>query len=120
MLRVSSRQLNSPPGALAQLPVTDVQVQRVLSRSPLQFGAPNFAGIGSPNDGYSEEALFHTIDAQLSYAFKNGPLQGLTLYLEGRNLNNAALTTYNNGDPRQLTNWQKYGASFRTGVSYKY
>jgi hypothetical protein len=30
------------------------------------------------------------------------------------------LTTYNNGDPRQLTNWQKYGASFRTGVSYKY
>ena len=86
----------------------------------VQFGAPNFAGIGSPNDGYSEEALFHTIDAQLSYAFKNGPLQGLTLYLEGRNLNNAALTTYNNGDPRQLTNWQKYGASFRTGVSYKY
>jgi iron complex outermembrane receptor protein len=86
----------------------------------VQFGVPNFAGFGSPNDGYSEESLYHTIDAQLSYAFKNGPLQGLTLYLEGRNLNNAAVTTYNNGDPRQLTNWQKYGASYRTGVSYKY
>jgi iron complex outermembrane receptor protein len=86
----------------------------------VQFGVPNFAGYGTANDGYSEEIPFRTIDAQLSYAFKHGPLNGLSIYLEGRNLNNAPLITYNNGDPRQLTNWQKYGASYRTGVSYKF
>ncbi len=86
----------------------------------VQFGVPNFAGLGSPGDGYSEEIPYHTIDAQLSYAFKSGPLKGLTLYLEGRNLNNEPLITYNNGDPRQLANWQKYGAAYRSGASYKF
>jgi iron complex outermembrane receptor protein len=86
----------------------------------VQFGVPNFAGLGSPGDGYSEEIPFHTIDAQVSYAFKSGLLKGLTLYLEGRNLSNAPLITYNNGDSRQLANWQKYGASYRTGASYKF
>ena len=86
----------------------------------MTFGVPNYANTGSSNDGFSEEQPFHTIDAQLSYAFKNGALKGLTFYLDGRNLNNAALTTYNNGDPRQLMNWQKYGAAYRSGVSYKF
>jgi iron complex outermembrane receptor protein len=86
----------------------------------VQFGPPNFAGAGSANDGYSEETPFHSIDAQLSYAFRSGPLNGFSIYVEGRNLNNAALVTYNNGDPRQLANWQKYGASYRSGVSYKF
>jgi len=87
----------------------------------VQFGAPNFAGAGSPNDGYSVEIPYHTIDAQLSYAFTKGsPLHGVTLYLEGRNLNNAPQVTYQNGDPRQLTNWQRYGATYRTGISYKF
>jgi iron complex outermembrane receptor protein len=86
----------------------------------VQFGVPNFAGLGSPGDGYSEEIPYHTVDAQVSYAFRWGPLKGLTLYLEGRNLNDAPLITYNNGDPRQLANWQKYGASYRTGASYKF
>ena len=86
----------------------------------VQFGVPNFAGLGSPGDGYSEEIPYHTVDAQVSYAFRWGPLKGLTLYLEGRNLNNAPLITYNNGDPRQLTNWQKFGAAYRGGASYKF
>ena len=84
------------------------------------LGAPTPANFGTPNDGYSTEIPFHTIDAQVSYAFKSGALNGLTLYLEGRNLNNAPLIQYNNGDPRQLGNWQKYGASYRSGVSYKF
>jgi iron complex outermembrane receptor protein len=86
----------------------------------VQFGVPNFAGLGSPNDGFSEEQPYHSIDAQVMYAFKKGPLKGLTLYLEGRNLNNAASISYNNGDSRQLTNWQKYGAFYRSGISYKF
>jgi iron complex outermembrane recepter protein len=86
----------------------------------VQFGPPSFSSLGTPGDGYSEEIPYHSIDAQLTYAFKFGPLNGLTFYLEGRNLNNAPLITYNNGDPRQLANWQKFGASYRTGVSYKF
>ncbi len=86
----------------------------------VQFGVPQFSNFGTPNDGYSEETPFHTIDAQLSYAFKYGMFRGLTVYLQGRNLNNAPLITYQNGDPRQLMNWQKYGANYSVGVSYKY
>jgi iron complex outermembrane receptor protein len=86
----------------------------------VQFGVPTFASEGTPNDGYSVEIPYHTIDAQISYAFKKGPLDGVTLYLEGRNLNDAPQVTYQNGDPRQLTNWQRYGATYRTGVSYKF
>ncbi|HMD59968.1 MAG TPA: TonB-dependent receptor, partial [Opitutaceae bacterium] len=86
----------------------------------VQFGPPNFAGLGSPNDGYSIEIPYHEIDAQIQYGFKSGPLKGLTLYIEGRNLNNAPLVTYTNGDSRQLANWQKYGAAYRSGVSYKF
>lgn len=86
----------------------------------VQFGVPSYSSEGTPNDGYSEEIPFHTIDAQLSYAFPKGYLNGVSIFLEGRNLNNAPLITYNNGDARQITNWQKYGASYRTGVSYKF
>jgi iron complex outermembrane recepter protein len=86
----------------------------------VQFGVPSFSSAGTPNDGYSVEIPYHTIDAQLSYAIKTGALKGVTFYLEGRNLNNAPQVTYNNGDSRQLTNWQRYGAVYRTGVSYKF
>jgi iron complex outermembrane receptor protein len=84
------------------------------------YGLPNLQGYGTPNDGYSEEIPFHTIDAQVSYAFRSGPLKGLTVYVEGRNLNDAPLINYFNGDPRELANWQKYGASYRSGLSYKF
>ena len=86
----------------------------------MQFGAPTPQNFGTPGDGFSEEIPYHTIDAQVSYEFKSGPLKGLGIYIEGRNLNNAPLITYNNGDPRQLENWQKYGASYRSGVTYKF
>jgi iron complex outermembrane receptor protein len=86
----------------------------------VQFGAPTFSSLGTPNDGYSIEIPYHEIDAQIQYGFKSGLLKGLTLYIEGRNLNNAPLITYTNNDPRQLANWQKYGASYRSGVSYKF
>jgi iron complex outermembrane receptor protein len=84
------------------------------------LGVPNPASYGTPGDGYATETPFHTIDAQISYSFYSGPLKGLGLYLEGRNLNDAALIQYNNGDTRQLSNWQKYGASYRAGASYKF
>ena len=85
------------------------------------LGVPNPGSYGTPGDGYSTEIPFHTIDAQISYEFsKDSALKGLTIYVDGRNLNDAALIQYNNGDSRQLGNWQKYGASYSAGASYKF
>lgn len=85
------------------------------------LGVPNPGSYGTPGDGYATEIPFHTIDAQVSYEFdRQSVLKGLTVYAEGRNLNDAALIQYNNGDSRQLANWQKYGASYRVGASYKF
>ena len=86
----------------------------------VQFGVPSFSSQGSPGDGYSEEIPFHTIDATVSYSFRKGELKGLSIYIEGSNLNNAPQITYNNGDSRQLTNWQRYGAAYRSGITYKF
>ena len=60
------------------------------------------------------------VDAQISYSFRAGKLMGMTIFLQGYNLNNEPLVTYNNDDPRQVMNRQKYGASYSTGVSYKF
>jgi iron complex outermembrane receptor protein len=84
------------------------------------FGKPNVAGAGTPNDGYAQEQPEHTINAQISYSFRNGWFKGITMYLEGTNLNNEPLITFNNGDARQLINWQEYGASYKAIISYKY
>jgi iron complex outermembrane recepter protein len=86
----------------------------------VQFGIPNPKSAESPGDGFSMETPFHTIDAQLSYSFKNGVLKGLTIYAEGRNLSNATLTTFTNGDSRKLMNLQEYGSAYRYGASYKF
>jgi iron complex outermembrane receptor protein len=85
------------------------------------LGVPTPSNYGTPNDGYSTETPFHSIDAQISYDFsRKSVLRGLSVYLDGRNLNDAALVQYNNGDSRQLMNWQKYGASYSAGVAYKF
>lgn len=84
------------------------------------YGIPNPSGIGTPGDGYSEEQPEHTINAQLGYTFRNGWFKGFTFYLEGTNLNNEPLVTYNNGDARQLTNWQDYGPSYKALIHYKF
>jgi iron complex outermembrane receptor protein len=86
----------------------------------VQFGVPNPSSVGTPGDGFSVETPYHTIDAQVSYMFKSGVLKGLSFYVEGRNLNNAPLITYNNGIPSEIINYQKYGASYRVGTSYKF
>jgi iron complex outermembrane recepter protein len=86
----------------------------------VQFGVPSFNSFGTPGDGFSEEIPFRTVDAQISYNFHKGALNGLGIYIEGRNLTDAPLINYTNGDSRELANWQKYGASYRAGVTYKF
>lgn len=84
------------------------------------FGVPSPSGDVNPNGGYSVAQPEMVLDAQVSYAFEKGPAKGLTLLLQAYNLNNEPLVTYNNGDSRQVINYQKYGASYSVGASYKF
>jgi len=86
----------------------------------VQFGAPTFASLGTPGDGYSIEIPYRQIDAHLEYMFHSGPMKNVAIFIEGTNLNNAPLVTYTNNDSRQLANWQKYGAAYNTGISYRF
>ena len=84
------------------------------------FGPPNRGGDASPGSGFTMAQPEKVIDAQLSYSLPSGPAKGLTFYLQAYNLNNEPLVTYNNGDSRQVMNYQKYGASYSFGASYKF
>ncbi len=61
-----------------------------------------------------------TYDAQVSYTFDHGPLDGLTVIAQGSNLSNKIFTTYQNNDPRQVQTWERYGRRYEVGVSYKF
>ena len=61
-----------------------------------------------------------TVDAQLSYAFTSGMLNGLTLIATGSNLTNQGMQTYQNGDPRQVLTWEEYDRLYTIGFSYSY
>ncbi|TAL84418.1 MAG: TonB-dependent receptor [Rhodanobacter sp.] len=61
-----------------------------------------------------------SIDAQVSYTFDHGPLEGLTVIAQGSNLNNKKFVTYQNNDPRQVQTWESYGRRYEVGVSYKF
>jgi iron complex outermembrane receptor protein len=85
------------------------------------FGPPNQGGDVSPNGGFSMAQPESVVDAQVSYTFaKDSALKNLSIFLQGYNLTNEPLITYNNDDPRQVINYQKYGASYSLGAAYKF
>jgi iron complex outermembrane receptor protein len=60
------------------------------------------------------------VDAQVSYAFTSGMLNGLTLIATGSNLNNHTMETDQNGDPRQVLTWERYPRLYTIGFSYTF
>ena len=65
----------------------------------------------------------HLWDAQLSYDFKEAGidnLKGLTLTLQAQNLSNSPFVTYNNGDVRQVRDFQNFGRNYLAGFRYKF
>jgi iron complex outermembrane receptor protein len=84
------------------------------------FGPPNRGGDVSPGSGFTLAQPERVVDAQVSYTLQGTAAKGLTFYLQAYNLNNEPLVTFNNGDPRQVMNYQKYGASYSIGASYKF
>lgn len=84
------------------------------------FGAPNFKGDVNSGGGFSTSQAEKVIDGQISYTIQSGRLKNLGFLLQAYNLNDEPVVTFNNNDPRQVTNFQKYGASYSAGVSYKF
>jgi len=85
------------------------------------FGPPNPSGDVNPNGGFNMAQPESVVDAQLSYTFqKSSRLKDLSFFLQGYNLTNEPLITYGSNDPRQVINYQKYGASYSIGAAYKF
>jgi hypothetical protein len=61
-----------------------------------------------------------TIDAQIGYDFKHGPLNGLSVYVQGKNLTNSAFVTYQNNDKNQVLNYETYGPTWLAGFTMKF
>jgi iron complex outermembrane receptor protein len=60
-------------------------------------------------------------DAQISYAFpKRSFLKGLTLIGQAYNLTDEPLVATSGADTRYIQDYQKYGASYSVGASYKF
>jgi len=60
------------------------------------------------------------VDAQIGYEFQEGPLDGLSILLQGNNLTNEPFRTYYNGDIRQTRDYQEYGRNIMLGATYKF
>lgn len=85
------------------------------------FGPPNQGGDVSPNGGFSMAQPESVLDGQISYTFpSDSRMKNLSIFLQGYNLTDEPLITYNNDDPRQVINYQKYGASYSIGAAYKF
>lgn len=61
------------------------------------------------------------LDAQISYTFESGSLEGLTLILQGYNLTDEPLSaTFGDQDSRLVQDYQSWGAQYSVGASYKF
>lgn len=62
-------------------------------------------------------------DAQVSYDFSESNIEmlhGLTISLQAQNLTNEPFVTYNNGDPRQVRDFQNFGRNYLLGARYRF
>lgn len=74
----------------------------------------------SANPTFRQAKAEVVVDAQIGYEFQSGPLKGLAILLEGKNLTDRPFITYENNDPRRVIDYQRYGRDFYLGVSYKF
>ena len=75
---------------------------------------------GPRGENFRNMAEETNIDAQVSYAFNKGPLKGMSLVAQGYNLNNEPLKASQGTDTRLVQDYQKYGATYSIGASYKF
>ena len=61
-----------------------------------------------------------TLDAQVGYDFKSGPLNGVSIYVQGHNLTNSKTLSYVNQDPNEINIRDQYGATYLAGITVKF
>jgi iron complex outermembrane recepter protein len=59
------------------------------------------------------------LDAQIGYEFQSGPLKGLSILAQAKNLTDRPFVTYQNNDRRQVIDYQRYGRDYYLGIAYK-
>ena len=60
------------------------------------------------------------VDAQIGYDFTEMGVDGLSVLLQVNNLTDEPFVTYQNGDSRQIRDYQQYGRNYMLGFSYKF
>ncbi len=61
-------------------------------------------------------------DAQIGFDFGEAGIEGLdglSVFFQAQNINKEAFTSYYNGDPLQVRDYQDYGSTYMLGFSYK-
>nr|WP_277998366.1 TonB-dependent receptor [Sphingomonas liriopis] len=74
----------------------------------------------SANPEYRTSKAEGILDAQVGYEFQEGFLQGLSILAQAKNLTDRPFITYQNGDERQIRDYQRYGRDYYIGVTYKF
>ncbi|BEV00306.1 TonB-dependent receptor [Novosphingobium olei] len=75
----------------------------------------------SANPTYRTAKAEGILDAQIGYEFQEGsPLAGLSILVQAKNLTDRPFITYQNDDPRQVIDYQRYGRDYYIGLSYKF
>ncbi len=74
----------------------------------------------SANPTYRTARSEGILDAQIGYEFQEGFLQGFSILAQAKNLTDRPFITYQNADPRQVIDYQRYGRDYYVGVTYKF
>ena len=74
----------------------------------------------SANPEFRTGAAEGVLDAQLGYEFQDGPLKGLAILAQVKNLTDEPFTTFQNNDERQVIDYQRYGRTYLVGLNYKF
>lgn len=60
------------------------------------------------------------LDAQIGYEFQAGPLKGLAILAQAKNLTDQPFVTTEAGDQRLVREYQRYGRDYYLGITYKF
>ena len=74
----------------------------------------------SANPTYRTARSEGILDAQIGYEFQEGFLKGFAILAQAKNLTDRPFVTYQNDDPRQVIDYQRYGRDYYLGVTYKF
>jgi iron complex outermembrane receptor protein len=75
----------------------------------------------SANPDYRQAKAEGILDAQIGYEFQPGSsLAGLSVLLQAKNVTDRPFITFQNNDPRQVRDYQRYGRDYYISIGYKF